>query len=206
MKDYYEILGVPKNASKQEIEERYQFLSQAFHPDKFSDPAQKEKAEKDFAAIDEAYKVLSSDKKRAKYDQQTAAEPPAPVAPVMSEMSPEPQVKVKNRTWIYIVGGVVILLLIVGAGFAGKYLPFEKLFGGNPTAQVAAEPTNALTPASTAVKEIVGAKPGECQVAPSIFPPEKGAEWQTYAPISASDYVKGPENAVMTIFEYSDFT
>jgi hypothetical protein len=60
--------------------------------------------------------------------------------------------------------------------------------------------------ASTAVKEIVGAKPGECQVAPSILPPEKAKEWQTYAPISANDYVKGPDNAPMTIIEYSDFT
>jgi hypothetical protein len=40
----------------------------------------------------------------------------------------------------------------------------------------------------------------------SIFPPEKGAEWQKFAPISTSDYVQGPENALMTIIEYSDFT
>ena len=62
------------------------------------------------------------------------------------------------------------------------------------------------TAAPTAGTEIVGAKPGDCQVTGSIFPPEKGAEWQKFAPINSSDYVQGPENAVMTIIEYSDFT
>jgi hypothetical protein len=62
------------------------------------------------------------------------------------------------------------------------------------------------TAAPTAGTEIVGAKPGDCQVTGSIFPPEKGTEWQKFAPINSSDYVQGPENAVMTIIEYSDFT
>lgn len=76
------------------------------------------------------------------------------------------------------------------------------------TPTVAAEPTITAAPtsAATAATEVVGAKPGECQVTSSIFPPEKSDEWRKFAPISASDYVQGPENAVMTIIEYSDFT
>jgi len=62
------------------------------------------------------------------------------------------------------------------------------------------------TAAPTTGTEIAGAKPGECQVTGSIFPPEKGAEWLTFAPVSTGDFVRGPENAVMTIIEYSDFT
>src|SRR5512136_2282567 len=105
MKDYYDIIGVPKNASKKEIEERYQFLSQAFHPDKFEDPAQKKKAKKDFAAIEEAYQVLSDDARRADYDRTITIE----ASPTV--VKPE---KPKNRTWLYVVGGGVVLLLIVG--------------------------------------------------------------------------------------------
>jgi len=64
--------------------------------------------------------------------------------------------------------------------------------------------TTTPTPSGTAVPTPVGAKPGECQIAPSIFQPQPAAA--TYAPISASDHVLGPDTALMTIIEYSDFT
>ncbi len=114
MKDYYDIIGVPKNASKKVIEERYKFLTQAFHPDKFDDPAQKKKAEKDFAAIEEAYQVLSDDARRADYDRTTV------IAESHADVQPQ---KPKNRTWLYVVGGVVVVLLMVGAGLLGRFLP-----------------------------------------------------------------------------------
>jgi curved DNA-binding protein CbpA len=196
MKDYYDIIGVPKNASRKEIEERYKFLTQAFHPDKFDDPAQKKKAKKDFAAVEEAYQVLSDDTRRADYDRSTA------IAATPSGGQSE---KPKNRTWLYVVGGVVVLLLIIGAGLAGRYLPL-----GNLTASKATEPaatSNGSTPSAiTAVPEIVGAKPGECLVATSIFPPEKTDYAKKLPPVSSGDYVKGPADATMTIIEYSDFT
>jgi hypothetical protein len=78
---------------------------------------------------------------------------------------------------------------------------------GNATPTVEPTPTaGEPTTMPTAEPQIVGAQPGECQVTQSLFPDPKGVEFQTYAPISASDYVKGPENATLTIIEYSDFT
>lgn len=61
MKDYYEILGVPKNASQEEIKKAFYKLAHKYHPDKGGD------AEK-FKEINEAYQVLSNPEKRAQYD------------------------------------------------------------------------------------------------------------------------------------------
>ncbi len=61
MKDYYQILGVSKNATSEEIRKAYYNLAHQYHPDKKGD------AEK-FKEINEAYRVLSDAKKRQQYD------------------------------------------------------------------------------------------------------------------------------------------
>ena len=55
------ILGVKTNASVTEIKERYRFLAQAYHPDKFASESQKKAAEQEFKKIDEAYQTLLKD-------------------------------------------------------------------------------------------------------------------------------------------------
>ena len=61
-KDYYETLGLSRNASKDEIRRSYRKLAQEHHPDKDTGEAQK------FKDINEAYEVLSDETKRAQYD------------------------------------------------------------------------------------------------------------------------------------------
>ncbi len=65
-KDYYKILGVERKASTDDIRKAYRKLAMQFHPDK--NPGDK-KSEDKFKEINEAYQVLSDDKKRARYDQ-----------------------------------------------------------------------------------------------------------------------------------------
>ncbi|MBP7216985.1 MAG: molecular chaperone DnaJ [Candidatus Omnitrophica bacterium] len=67
-RDYYEILGVKKNASLDEIKKVYRELALRFHPDRVPHE-QKKEAEEKFKEISEAYAVLSDSQKRALYDQ-----------------------------------------------------------------------------------------------------------------------------------------
>lgn len=64
--DYYDILGVDKNATAEEIKKSYRKQALEWHPDKHKD--NKEAAEKRFKEINEAYQVLSEPEKRRAYD------------------------------------------------------------------------------------------------------------------------------------------
>jgi molecular chaperone DnaJ len=64
-RDYYEVLGVEKNATATEIKKAYRKLALKFHPDKNPDD---KAAEDKFKEAAEAYEVLSNDEKKAKYD------------------------------------------------------------------------------------------------------------------------------------------
>lgn len=65
-KDYYEVLGVNKDASSEEIKKSYRKLAMKHHPDRNPDNP---KAEEHFKEAKEAYEMLSDDQKRAAYDQ-----------------------------------------------------------------------------------------------------------------------------------------
>ncbi|HVO85841.1 MAG TPA: molecular chaperone DnaJ [Candidatus Eisenbacteria bacterium] len=64
-RDYYEVLGVPKESSKDQIKDAYRKLALQYHPDRNKSP----EAEEKFKEISEAYAVLSDDEKRRQYDQ-----------------------------------------------------------------------------------------------------------------------------------------
>ena len=65
-RDYYEVLGVAKNATEEEIKKAYRKKAIQYHPDK--NPGDKE-AEEKFKEAAEAYDILSNPEKRQRYDQ-----------------------------------------------------------------------------------------------------------------------------------------
>ena len=65
-RDYYEVLGVDKNAGADDIKRAYRQLAKKYHPD--MNPGDAE-AEARFKEVNEAYAVLSDEEKKAKYDQ-----------------------------------------------------------------------------------------------------------------------------------------
>ena len=65
-RDYYEVLGVEKGASAEEIKKAYRKAAMKYHPDR--NPGDKQ-AEEKFKELGEAYEVLSNDEKRSRYDQ-----------------------------------------------------------------------------------------------------------------------------------------
>lgn len=67
-KDYYEVLGVNKSSTDEEIKKAYRQLAKKYHPDAYNGD-DKKAAEEKFKEISEAYSVLSDKQKRAQYDQ-----------------------------------------------------------------------------------------------------------------------------------------
>ena len=106
--DYYATLGVPKDASGDQIKQAYRKLALQYHPDRNKDPGVIEK----FKAITEAYAILSDDAKRTQYDQH-------------------------GRTGVYerysqedIFRGVDFDSIFRDLGFGGLGGIFERFFGG----------------------------------------------------------------------------
>jgi len=66
-KDYYEVLGIPRNSTDEQIKKAYRKLAMQYHPDR--NPGKEEWANEKFKEINEAYGVLGDPQKRRQYDQ-----------------------------------------------------------------------------------------------------------------------------------------
>src|SRR5512139_2030111 len=69
MSDHYQLLGVATSASAADIRRAYARLAREKHPDRFTDPAEKEKAEKAFQEITAAFNALMNPRTREEHDQ-----------------------------------------------------------------------------------------------------------------------------------------
>ena len=115
-KNYYQILEVEPDASQEKIKEQYLFLMQAWHPDKFSNPAQKAKAEEITVRMNTAYEVLREPARRADYDgklrsaKKADSKPPArqgstpPASPPPVHVPPRTKQPARSRGLFPIIG------------------------------------------------------------------------------------------------------
>jgi curved DNA-binding protein len=140
-KDYYATLGVPRDASEEDIKKAFRKLARQYHPDVAKD---KKQAEEKFKEINEAYEVLSDPEKRKKYDQLGARWREGPGF--------EPPPEWEGGTWTSPDGTQTHEFHFDGTGFSdffeqffgrgGRYGGFEEAFrpgqrGGGAEAQFA---------------------------------------------------------------------
>ncbi|WP_455371345.1 DnaJ domain-containing protein, partial [Petrachloros mirabilis] len=114
-RDFYQILGVARNASAEDIKKAYRRLARQYHPDLHSG-AKKTEMEKKFKELNEAHEVLSDPDKRKKYDRYGAQWEQA-----------EAYEKARQQA-----GGQGFSWEQAGGGFGGEAFSdvFENLFGG----------------------------------------------------------------------------
>lgn len=72
MANFYEILGLTPSASSAEVRQAYLRLAKERHPDRFADPAEKQKAQDFFKTLTEAFNTLGNDRSRQAYDAEQA--------------------------------------------------------------------------------------------------------------------------------------
>ena len=126
-RDYYDILGVSRSASLDEIKSAYRKLALKWHPDKNKSP----EAEEKFKAINEAYEVLSNPEKRAKYDRfgHAAFDPSAAFG---ADGFASRTYRSGPFTYTYTTSGANFEDLFHGVGdFSDPFKIFETFFGGS---------------------------------------------------------------------------
>jgi len=130
MQNYYDILDIHPKASQQQIKERFRFLANAYHPDKFSSPTHKAEAEEAFKKVNEAYQVLSVPTKRAEYDQKLGLVSSS--KPWNQSRQPNgPQSPPRQPPDIYAVGQSIIRTLVFAFLFyLGSMVVLRMGFGG----------------------------------------------------------------------------
>jgi len=99
VKDYYEILEVPVDATAEAIKEQYRFLAHAWHPDKFPSPSHKAKAEERIKEINEAYAILGDVTERALYDMERRGARTQADRGTRSAERAEPQREARSGRW-----------------------------------------------------------------------------------------------------------
>ena len=99
MANYYEILGVGRNASAAEIRQAYVRLAKERHPDRFPDLAERARAEAFFKELTAAYNTLGNDRGRAEYDTSLSRPKDAPPAEIAKQAFAEAMQHYEKRDY-----------------------------------------------------------------------------------------------------------
>lgn len=136
-RDFYETLGVSKNATAEEIKRAYRKLALQYHPDR----NKSKEAEEKFKEVTKAYEVLSDSQKRQAYDQfGSAAFEQGPFGPAQGRTG-----RYGPFTYTYYTGGQGPNIEFDFGGFSDPFEIFEQFFGGSPFGRRERRPTYSLT-------------------------------------------------------------
>lgn len=111
--DHYAVLEVGPGSSQDEIRSSWRFLLAAFHPDRFRDADQRERAQEITKRLNAAWQVLGDEGLRARYDAVRVARAPAPAMPAGREV-PCPACAARGRTPD--AGGALVALVCPACG------------------------------------------------------------------------------------------
>jgi len=132
----YSILGVSSNATLTEIENRFRFLRQAYHPDKFRSATDKRRAEEEFKRIGEAYEILTDSVQRSRMDGaesgSSSFHSTGQTSPAASGARPASPASPLFGIALMLIGSV---LMLIGGGFLVLGLGF--LFEGDGMSEAA---------------------------------------------------------------------
>lgn len=117
--DYYGLLGVPIDASADDIARAFRAAAKRSHPDATHDPS----AAEQFKELAAAYSVLSNRRTRRDYDSVRAERRPAVAVRSVPRAAAPPSTRwTRRRAWIALIGGIVITLLGISASYLTWYL------------------------------------------------------------------------------------
>ena len=141
--DYYDILGVAKDASADEMKKAYRKKALEWHPDKHKN--NKEEAERRFKEVNEAYQVLSDPQKKSAYDQfGHQAFAPGGAASGFGGQGPSSQ-QGRWGPFTYTYTSTGGQNPFQGFDFGDPFEIFEQFFGGSPFAQAQRKPRYSIT-------------------------------------------------------------
>lgn len=114
--DHYDDLDLPADATPEEVREAWRFLLAAFHPDRFRDPAQRERAEEITKRVNAAWQVLGDPALRRRYDLRRGAAAEAVAADPPPRMRELPCPTCATRTAVEDAGGRLVQLACPACG------------------------------------------------------------------------------------------
>lgn len=136
MRDYYEIFGLAPNASPEQIKERYRFLAQAYHPDKFASEHHRQRAEEQFKEINEAYETLKDSARRRGYDSTRPQNNPSPqTAPPPTRPSPSPSPPRRRPAFAWLIVAATVIACFIFVGHLHKPQPLAEFYAWEKTPQ-----------------------------------------------------------------------
>jgi cyclophilin family peptidyl-prolyl cis-trans isomerase/protein-disulfide isomerase len=209
-KSPFEILQIAQTAEEEVIHAAYKSLAKKYHPDTLKDGTSEERMKE----LNWAYKELTDAKRSKKWFQSEYINNSD--SPDLSESSRAPdvpetykpqtnQTERSKRTWIFAIGSIIFIAILVASviGLSSNRLSAN----GSDINELASGNTDPTSNSQNGLDSVTAEDiPTPPTCIPNPPPPQPSeADLATYTPDPERDWIKGPEDAAITIIEYADF-